>query len=233
MGIKNIEGLATNESLKAIMAGLDVSEKDCILSICGSGDQAFAMLEKAKRVTVVDRNKDQIEYFKRRAGKLYHGFFELFLDTGKIPTDWIDEECLSSRDEYFSKQKLENIRKNLMNQKAKREIVGNIFLLNPKKGRFNKVYLSNSLDYVNFDPNLYSVRERLQKISDNLTNEGLIYVTKWDIFEEQSRIKNYPLLYNAGLRINVELTRKARTLQGKEGYYSAIWSPAVLQKTRE
>jgi len=56
----------TNESLAAIVNGLDVNETDDILAICGSGDQAFALLEKAHSVTAVDIYKNQVDYARYR-----------------------------------------------------------------------------------------------------------------------------------------------------------------------
>ena len=50
----DVEYLVTNETLDAIMTGLEVNPEDDILSLCASGDQAFAFLEVAKHVRVID-----------------------------------------------------------------------------------------------------------------------------------------------------------------------------------
>ena len=55
----------TNESLEAVMAGLQVSEGDRIFAVCGAGDQAFAMVEKADYVLAFDRLKLQADYARR------------------------------------------------------------------------------------------------------------------------------------------------------------------------
>lgn len=74
----------TNESLWAVVAGLNVSRKDRILAICGSGDQAFALSEFADEVVAVDRSEEQIAYAQRRLEALRDGrlgdFFPLFDD---------------------------------------------------------------------------------------------------------------------------------------------------------
>ena len=74
----------TNESLWAVVAGLNVTRKDRILAICGSGDQAFALSEFAREVVTVDRSKEQIAYAQRRLEALRDGrfgdFFPLFDD---------------------------------------------------------------------------------------------------------------------------------------------------------
>jgi hypothetical protein len=230
MGMNNIEGLATNESLKAVITGLNVSPKDEILSICGSGDQAFAMLEKAKRVVVVDRNPCQINYFKRRAEKLKYGFFNEFLDVGRIHGDWIDEECLDSRNEYFSQTRLKKIQAKIIRSDSTREVVGDIFRLSPKKSKFNKIYLSNALDYSSSGIDISLIEARLKTFGEVIVPNGLIYITKWDAIQEVAKRDIYPILQSANLKIEQELTRKARALQGREGYFGTVWFPVVLQK---
>jgi len=72
----------TNESLWAVVAGMNVSRKDRVLCICSSGDQAFALAEYANKVVAVDRDVKQINYAKRRLealrNKNYDDFFPLF-----------------------------------------------------------------------------------------------------------------------------------------------------------
>ncbi len=71
----------TNESLWAIIAGLKPTRNDKLLSICGSGDQAFALAEFAQEVVAVDRNYSQLSYAQRRRDALlaedYENFFPL------------------------------------------------------------------------------------------------------------------------------------------------------------
>lgn len=38
----------TNENLAAIVNGLNINENDTVVAVLGSGDQALALLEKAK-----------------------------------------------------------------------------------------------------------------------------------------------------------------------------------------
>ena len=45
----------TNEDLPSIVRGMDVNPSDYILAVGGSGDQAFALLEYAKKVKTVDK----------------------------------------------------------------------------------------------------------------------------------------------------------------------------------
>ncbi|MCX6774504.1 MAG: hypothetical protein NTY99_00220 [DPANN group archaeon] len=47
------EYFQTNEDLASIVRGMNVKPTDYILAVGGSGDQAFALLEYAKRVKIV------------------------------------------------------------------------------------------------------------------------------------------------------------------------------------
>ncbi|MDD5192687.1 MAG: DUF3419 family protein [Candidatus Nanoarchaeia archaeon] len=95
----------TNESLWAIVAGMDVAKKDRVLSICSSGDQAFALGEYANEVVAVDINTAQINYAKRRLEALknenYNDFFPLFDDKNfpKIKREKFDNSL--SKEEKF------------------------------------------------------------------------------------------------------------------------------------
>jgi len=55
----------TNESLEAIITGLEPNSEDNVLTICGSGDQAFALLEFGCQVIAIDENPQQICYAKK------------------------------------------------------------------------------------------------------------------------------------------------------------------------
>ena len=70
----------TNESLKAIVAGLDVSPDDNLLVVGGSGDQAFALLEFAVKgkVTAVDNAPQQIDFIRQKVEALQRGDYESF-----------------------------------------------------------------------------------------------------------------------------------------------------------
>lgn len=74
----------TNESLWAVISGMNVSKDDRVLTICGSGDQAFALVEYAREVLAVDIEAKQIDYAKKRLEALkkgnYEDFFPLFDD---------------------------------------------------------------------------------------------------------------------------------------------------------
>ena len=63
----------TNESLDAIMVGLEPNEKDKIFAVEGSGDQVFALLELGSEVFMNDINPSQIEYIEFRVDLIKKG----------------------------------------------------------------------------------------------------------------------------------------------------------------
>lgn len=68
----------TNESLDAIVKGMNVNETDDIIAVCGSGDQAFALLEYAGSVLAVDSDRQQIEYAQKGQKRSRQGIMMAF-----------------------------------------------------------------------------------------------------------------------------------------------------------
>ncbi len=227
----------TNESLEAIVRGLNPQPRDSILAICGSGDQAFAMLEKASKVTVVDYLPQQIEYFSKRKKLLKAGEFKKFRDLGR---EFIPDQSLvylNSRNRYFSKERLETIRLNLEGSERTTEITGDIFDLEFPRKEFNKVYLSNALSYNSIaapSSLLETLQEKLKRITELTTDNGLIYVTrhKFIHLEYHSGIGNEELLESIGLRIHKKSTGivKKSSQKAIQGLFAIAWDPVVLQK---
>ena len=131
----------TNESLEGIIQGLDANSRDEILAIGGSGDQAFALLDRARKVKVIDISSIQLDYIKRRHEALARGDFEEFLE---IHISWKDSVVIN-----FFKERFENI-------KGKAELIeipnGPINIENidryPDLCSVNKVYLSNCFGFI-------------------------------------------------------------------------------------
>lgn len=96
---KKNEGIVTNESLDAILAGLRPTKKDRLLSICGSGDVPFALLEAGCKVDAVDIDPKMIEDSLKQAKLLSEREFRLFLSR-TLP--WSQVEADQRRD-FFSK----------------------------------------------------------------------------------------------------------------------------------
>lgn len=249
----------TNESLKAIIAGLDVSPEDNLLVVGGSGDQAFALLEFAGKgkVTAVDNAPQQIDFIRQKAEALQIGDYESFFRIdNKEMCNLIgprNEENASIYDrieidgrlreekkrQYFEEDgnRLERIRRNL----------GNLVVLPPanivgiarRKQGHSKIYLSNALGYCNtIKEDL--LRIVLDEISQNLPKNGLIYVTNHDeLFygcseEESNDLERF---------LNVLMPKDPfepqflphtltldRELSSKARDYEAGWSPAVYRR---
>jgi len=147
---------ATNENLDAITLGMDISEEDIVLAICGSGDQPFAIAEKAT-VIAVDINPVQIQYAKHRVQMLEEGDVKGFLKTDLtslenmlklLSFDYMTSlktkrnlVTLINRNRYFKQPgRLDRIARNL---EKVTYVIGNIFELDITG--FSKVYLSHTL----------------------------------------------------------------------------------------
>ena len=131
----------TNESIYGIVAGLDLKEGDRILAICGSGDQAFAMLEYADFVQAVDINPRQVAYAQYRAKQINDGDFEGFHKVGYM---WDGTRFAFERRDYFTEERLKRIRNRLDSLVIKET---NIFDIRPREGEFNKIYFSNVFSF--------------------------------------------------------------------------------------
>ncbi|MEK6913845.1 MAG: hypothetical protein AABW47_04220 [Nanoarchaeota archaeon] len=229
------DNLVTNESLEAIIKGLNPQSKDSILAICGSGDQAFAIIEKTNKITVVDNRACEIQYFLKRKSLLESEEFEKFLNSEIEPRDNRERYSLKIRNKYFSIERLKRIRLRLKKSEIK-TIFDDIFNLRFIKGEFNKIYLSNALPYGYFGKKcIEEIGGKLQIIAEVLPKKGLIYcsysqgITQPPVGYDYAKDGN-SLLNSLGLRINSELTAKAQKLQFKfeEPYW--CWNPVVLQK---
>ena len=142
---QRVEFSRTNECLEAISAGLCVGATDRVFAIAGSGDQAFALLEHAKSVTVVDADSKQIKYVRARIAALRKGDKRKFFWPSN-QTDMKDRTVFSYFDEGT---RLADISKK----------IDSLEVLDPKdfleslssfsSGTFNKIYASNVVfDYL-------------------------------------------------------------------------------------
>jgi hypothetical protein len=213
----------TNEKLEAILNGLDIKPEDKVLSICGSGDQPLALLEIAKEITVIDIGQNQIDLFKRRKGIICSGEYSKFRDV----YGGIAFYNLSSRNEYFSNERLDKIKENINKSKIE-AVCGNIFKKSFKKP-FTKIYLSNAIlfnDLLRKD-----TRKKIKKISKELSSTGLVYISDGDQLLREVENKGYEInSFVYPLVTNETLTEKARELQKPRNEHEQPWFPIVLQK---
>ncbi|HIH24422.1 TPA: hypothetical protein HA251_05285 [Candidatus Woesearchaeota archaeon] len=133
----------TNESLQGIRTGLQAGPDDTVLAICGSGDQAFMLLEYAKRVIAIDNNPAQVEYAKERASDLRGGNVGMFVYAPAL--DYEFREAYAERNRYLGthapdiRENIENIEFHVANIAALPDHIANT--------RFTRFYLSNVLEY--------------------------------------------------------------------------------------
>lgn len=163
----------TNEDIGCIINGLDVNANDDILAIGGSGDQAFAFLEYARRVIAVDNDQSQIDFIEHRARSLRDGYISSFLAEYEEGTDDFFSANSSRKKasiNYFNQEdRLNNIINNLSNLEIKGP--ADIFQM-AQNVSFNKVYLSNAASYGGGFNN-----KRFLQLVERLPEGGLIYVS--------------------------------------------------------
>lgn len=192
----------TNEDLEAIVEGLRVTKDDVILAICGSGDQAFALLEKAKRVIAVDASPEQIVYAQRRAQTLR--------EKGYLPM----ASDMYPRNKDYMKPRIRRIRENVGNIEFCRVL--DIFEDMPQFQGITKLYLSNAL----FDRNVLS---ECELISQTLPQNGLVYFTNGqDLFYMDCGLHQAGKF---GLVLDLPLTKRIEK-------YEEFYRPAVYRKIK-
>lgn len=211
------EDLVSNESINAVMYGLDFLKKDSVISVCGSGDYAFAMLEKVREIIVVDNREMQIDLFYNRKKLIEKGDFKKFLEIKQEPVNIQDERNLEFRNRYFSHRRLNDIKKNLESTVVT-EVVGDIYKIEFNK-KVNKIYLSNTLSYWKYRGNR---KEDMQNITNLVSVGGLIYISDGIIANN---------ILNPLIKINKHLTKESQKIQ-REEYNGYNWSPVVFRKVK-
>ncbi|MDI6738339.1 MAG: hypothetical protein QME12_07555 [Nanoarchaeota archaeon] len=215
----------TNERLEAVVAGLDVKEGDRILAVCGSGDQAFALLENASYVLAADLNKLQVEYARTRAELLKQGNIDGFFSQ---PRDYNGGEAndFMHMKNYFSKKgRLGRIREKL----DKAGFVNSGFTECLGIQQFNKFYISNIIGYYEFCMNSECCK-LMRLLSGRLPKGGLIYIANND---EMERSRTYA---SAFIRLNQpdmwpkELAKDETLTTEAASRESSLWKPAVYRK---
>jgi len=187
--VKNdLNYIHTNENLEFLLEGLNPSKEDNILSICGSGDQAFSMMERGAKVLAVDINKIQLKYSQLRLISLFNEDFEDFFILKENP---FYNFLLNGSfwKEHYKKMKLSNLIEHKGNVQF---LEKDIFDLNINLSKFNKVYLSNSIEHSVFG----SLENNFFK---NFNSGSMVYCVMHKVFSEPFNKVKIPLL-NSGFR---------------------------------
>jgi len=233
----------TNESLESIVKSLSPSKTDSVLSVGGSGDQAFALAELAGRVVVCDTEPLQVSFIRERIIHLRNGNYQGFY--GKfIP--WQRKDCpeslIQDSPKGYVKSLLQSENERLQKSFARRndyfrqndrimrirQNVDNIVVDDPKSigkypftscpEQFNIIYLSNVLGYYT-SHDIETIRQELMYLSRILKQYGLIYVTNFSSLGSESSC------VPSSLRIEEHRTEIALS-----HYKQPNWKPSVLRR---
>lgn len=235
----------TNESLDAVVKGMGAKQGDNVLAICGSGMQAFALLESVDSVVAIDCHHNQAEYanylkqlFKSedyiRFLGLKHwkerklecselsphalGFLNYFLQLELGIYD-----C-ASRTEILGSIKFSSRMRKISSKIDNLEIrLGNIFEIDAHKGQFNKIYLSNAISHRAAPMSKKFYGAAMRKFSDALPPGGLVYVSDRDDPEMLKSEGRWP----SSLVEDNNLSSIARSYEQKSFYN---WKPKVFRK---
>ncbi|MFA5887971.1 MAG: hypothetical protein WC852_04650 [Candidatus Nanoarchaeia archaeon] len=204
----------TNESLDAIIYGMQLSRGDSILAVLGSGDQAFAMIEYANSVLAVDNNPAQVKFALERKALLeagnFYGFLEHLAGTGT--KDYLMEIHKLDRDAYFTPERMESIRRNL----DKLEIwEGDIFR---QEGKFSRIYLSNVLRYTKKG----KAKRGIRKLAGTLEKKGVLYIADQFDIHREGNTKGFE-----SFEEDEALSAEAYKL-----HWHAMWRPAVYRRAQ-
>ena len=204
----------TNESLKSIVNGLDVNSQDEILAICGSGDQAFAILELAKRVVAIDKNSKQLELAEERRDMIKEGDFKFFWNNHLYLADKDKRKSVfNKRKLYFNKERLRRIKNNIDNLSFLNEDIFYIGNNGNNLGSFTKIYLSNAQGVI-------------ENILSLIPLGGLIYYSFNEKEYPESDDEKHSKIISRPLFLKEELTEKARMYENR-------WYPLVYEKVSE
>ena len=211
--------LATNERLNAIIAGLDLHAHDHVTAVCGSGDQAFAMLEYADQVLAVDRDEKMISFASWRKQMLAQGNVDAFLS----PAWESYRPTFSSRNIYFcsSSDRIEKIRAKL--HRLTIQHVPDFVDALQGDSTVPRIYLSNILFFETLNRPYPEVCCYLESIAAALIPGGLLYITDGSALHTSRTRSSNTRPFPRGLTLDDALTSHARSLE-----YD--WKPHVYRR---
>ncbi len=224
--------LYTNESLEAIVKGIDVNGTDDIIAVCSSGDQAFALLEYASSVLAVDLNEDSTKYASYRLEAIKEGNISKFLEprnfcnvfSAVAPID------MGKSKAYFMRgDRIEKIRK----KAGKLQIMHkSIYEVNDLE-RFSKAYLSNALSYNRNRRDAEEAEPFLKRLVHGIKMPGIIYIVERCSDYSHDGIKKgffngkiCPIRWPAVICVDERLTAEAKSYETS----SHQWKPLVLRR---
>ncbi|MBC8501077.1 MAG: hypothetical protein ISS25_02855 [Nanoarchaeota archaeon] len=214
--MKTKDVLDVNETLEAIVDGLDVNQNDVVLSVVGNGDQPLVLLERAARVIAIDNDPAALRLLNQRIKQLVDD--EYFDFVGDQPA--ISNHYFEARAAYLQQERrLSTIRAKLDRLTI---VSGDIFEFVKSNRSFNKVYLSNAITYNGYDEQVF--HDRLETVAKSLPREGLIYVADGcDVRWDREHVLEFERSLPSSLAIDFDLSWIARI---KDDH----WQPNVYRK---
>lgn len=206
----------TNETVEAVVTGLDVNSKDRAIAVCGAGDQALGIAEYASRVLTLDARSMQIEFAKIKHELVRSGDYARF----RAFFDEKAQHTVANR-RYFSTKRLNNVRKKLPRIEYMHEYMA---LLEAPENTFTKAYLSNIIGYPldGISDTARVIPSSLMRLMPAMAPGSLIYISNGDWVS--GIINHYPNI-RASLEIHQGLTRAARSKEKNQD-----WTPSVYRK---
>lgn len=212
----------TNESLDAVVKGLDVNSSDDIIAVCGSGDQAFAMLEYANSVLAIDSDINQVEYANKRAVMIKEGSFEKMFEAAPRYLCQCKNEIDNKKRSiaYFMQPgRLQRIRRKIGSLEIR--LVSRNFAEGIGESIFSKAYLSNIIGFEGFMAEPQPQAGFIKEIARRLRMPGLIY------FATQGSLR-FGEIQTLGK--DETLSRTARNEEDKIHGAGRGWNAAVFRR---
>ncbi len=210
----------TNESLDAIIKGMDLKSTDRVLAICGSGEQAFAVLEHAGRVRAFDRESLQTDYAKMRKQTLADGDYEKFLQSE-------EDRYRTAAIHYFHKARMEAIQNKLQELSIETKSYDSILA---ERTQYDKIYLSN----------IFFGEKEIRESAGIIAVNGLVYIAEWslphELYDRSHPLKSIDHYFQRrGFPFRVEQDKSclARQAEFEWAKFGGInFDPVVLKRLR-
>jgi hypothetical protein len=194
----------TNESVEAVVNGLEPTSTNIIGSICCVAEVPLALLEYADRVIALDINPQVLKLALRNVNYISTGDYQSF----------IKQMFLRENRKYFSVEgRLDKIKEKL---DCLEVIKGDVF--RELSSSVDKMYLSNALTFAG--GRTVKVRQGLELVAEILPSEGLAYFSGgYNIYDAVRMDGGLPEKLSPSDR----LTNKAKE-------HEKDWRPLVLRK---
>ena len=220
----------TNESIPAVLAGLDLRKDNVVVSIGGSGDIPFAVAPHVSKVFAVERDMFQLDtiWYQQElleAGNFNEFYGEVLLNYPGSRRDFsflghdVRKEHVIARKKYFESRVDET-----------KEAAGRVevfaddilnFMAEQPKNSVDRVYFSNAIGSYEadlFDSSGFAAAMKCVRPG------GIVYRTAKHC-EVQEGVPT-PL----GFKVEPELSEKALEIQRKEWASGYHWIPKVYRK---